>query len=325
MVLDHYYVRTTGNCYGVIVGNDHAPFYYIGYLKYCQASVETLWRNSYGFYTRLVKIYTPSQVHESTGWKQYIPYYDSLIPIIPSSVILEVYDPIMRTRELFSRPTDPLETEASRLLDILHNCTGLSTGIGVTGSLLPRIHNPFKSDIDLVVYGWRESVKAIECLNEVDLLRPFEGSLLREWALRVSENTGISVRTAEKLYRKYRRGLFHSLAYSIIFDRDYGESILLKPSYHTLGVIIIVGVIEGGLEALSYPSSSKLSQYVIVKSSVNPPYPIDEIVSFDSLYIPVLFEGGKALIKGLLQCSSVTESCRILVGGVEEKGFIEPE
>lgn len=323
-VLDHYYVRTVGNCYGVIVGNDHTPFYYIGYLKYCPSSSATYWKGGEVFYERLVKTYDPFQVHKHAALKEYIPFYDSQIPIIPVSIIRRIYDPVERARELLLKPADVLEAKASTLIQALQDCTGLTSGIGVTGSILPGIHNPDLSDIDIVIYGWRESLKVIECVRESDLFQPFTGGLMEDWSSRLSKMSGLPVETVRQLYRKYRRGLFSGTPYSIMFNTQHGGNVLLKPPFKTLGEIIISGMVEGGLDALSYPSEGTLENYKVLDSTVKPPYDVTEIMSFETLYTSILLEGGDVLVKGLLQCSERLEACRILVGGVEGKGFVKP-
>jgi predicted nucleotidyltransferase len=323
-VLDHYYVRTTGNCYGVIVGNDHTPYYYIGYLKYCPSSGETYWWDGVFFYERLVKTYEPFQVYKHAVLKEYIPFYDAYVPIIPISAVNKVYDPRVRAEELIVKPVDALEAKASSLIQALQDCTGLSSGIGVTGSILPRIHNPAVSDIDIVVYGWRESLKVIECVRESDMFQSFPEPMLIEWSSKLSETTGLPAEDVRKLYRKYRRGVFNGALYSIMYVSQQEGNVLSKPPFKTLGEIILSGVVKGGLEALSYPSRARLESCRVLESSIEPPYDVVEIQSFESLYTPILFEGGSILVRGLLQCSDRLESCRVLIGGVEGKGFVKP-
>jgi len=323
-VLDHYYVGTIDNCYGVIVGNDHTPYYFIGYLKYCPSPGETYWRSGGLSYERLVKTYDPFQVHEHAVLKEYIPFYDAQVPVIPVSMIRKIYDPVERARQLLSKPVDALEAKASSLIQALHDCTGLTTGIGVTGSILPGIHNPAVSDIDIVIYGWRESLKIIECVKELDLFQPFTEGLMEDWSSRISKTSGLPVGMVKHLYRKYRRGLFNGTPYSIMFNPRQGENVLLKPHFKSLGEITLSGIIKGGLDALSYPSRGGLESYTVLYSTVEPLYDVTEITSFESLYTSILFEGGDVLVKGLLQCSDRLESCRVLVGGVEGKGFVKP-
>jgi len=322
-VLDHYYVELVDGSLGVVVGNNHANSFLVGYVKYRPTSKQTLWRSGSGvFYERVVKTYTPASVWESTTWRLYIPHYDYVSPVIPLSLVTKIHNPTDRSIEVISRVQDELEVAAQRFIHTVLENTGVIPGI--TGSLLPKIHNPSTSDLDFVVYGPRESIEVVEFISEnKDVFKPFNGGRISEWSSRVVEVTGLSRRDVERFYRNWRRGLFGGKEYSVIYSDAICEDIMLKPAYKTLGVARIVAEVEGGVRGLNYPSTSKVITYKVVSSTATPRYDIAEAVSFEALYIPGLFEGGLFEIEGLLQCSDVVESCRLLIGARESRTYMK--
>jgi len=205
MVLDHYMLKLDNGCIAVVVGNTHAASFTIGYLKYCPSSRRTLWCDVSTCYERVVKHYELQEIYGFTPWRAVIPHYGSELPIIPNSRVVRVYSPIERAVELMSRVRDPLEKHALDMISEIER--GANTTPGVTGSLLPGIHNIEYSDVDLAVYGLRESADVVEFIAEnPDLFQSFRDTHLREWCYRLASVTGLSASDVEKLYRSWRRG-----------------------------------------------------------------------------------------------------------------------
>jgi len=322
-VLDHYYLRLANGCIFAVVGNAHLDYGFIGYVKYCQSERDSpIWVLNGLPLERVVKWYEVQEVHEGTPWKIYVPYYDAELPYAPVWLIERVYNPVERMLEIIASPRDALEEKAATIASYLASLAGDVKKLGVTGSLLPGIHNPLVSDIDLVVYGWRDSPRVIEAILEnKDVFKPFNGDKLRDWATRISERTGLTRKQALALYRNWRRGVFIDRDYSVIYNSGIVGLFHSKPRYRTIGVTTIEATLAGGIEALNYPSVSGIERYRVL-SGANPPLDITFIESLEALYIPVLYEGGSVVAKGLLQCNM--NECRVLVGVIEEEGFVIP-
>ncbi|AFL66861.1 hypothetical protein [Desulfurococcus amylolyticus] len=322
-ILDHYYLRLVNNCLFVVVGNKHLDYGFVGYVKYCPSVTgSSIWVFKGVPLERLVKWYDVREVHGFTPWKIYVPHYDAVLPYVPRGFIIDLYDPVNRLLEIISSPRDSLEEHVIGFAEKLSSLVNGLTGLGVSGSILPGIHNPLYSDVDIVVYGWRRSVDIVESIREnKDIFRPFTEGKLLEWAHRIAGKTGLTLKQVLSLYRNWRRGLFNGREYSILYNNDISGFLTSEPEFKTIGSVLARVEIKGGVEALSYPSVSGVENYTIIEGA-KPLMDITYIESFESLYIPILYEGGKAVVKGLLQCSDTT--CRILVGGVEEKGFIMP-
>ncbi|MEM1803403.1 MAG: hypothetical protein QXR80_02755, partial [Desulfurococcaceae archaeon] len=101
------------------------------------------------------------------------------------------------------------------------------------------------------------------------------------------------------------------------------KDVFLMPSYITRGIVRAVLEVHGDLRALNYPSIGMVTNYRIVESRCKVDYDISYLMSYEALYVPGLHEGGVFEVSGLLQCSGVEETCRILVGSHEYRGFMK--
>ena len=78
------------------MGNKHYNTIIIGYVKYCPTNNNTIWCSKHTCYERIVKIYDPRIIYESTHTRMYIPYYGGVIPVIPIGIIRKIYNPLNR-------------------------------------------------------------------------------------------------------------------------------------------------------------------------------------------------------------------------------------
>jgi len=322
LILDHYMLELADGCLAVVVGNTHASCYAVGYVKYCPASDTTIWCGRGVCYERVVKYYELREVYGYTPWRALVPCYGSTLPVIPYSAVKRVYDPLERAGELLSQVSDPLEKTALDMVEEI--LRGTSTLPGITGSLLPRIHSVEYSDVDLAVYGLRESAGVVEFIAEnKSVFREFTGDKLREWCRRVAAATGLSVGDVEKLYRNWRRGLYGNREYSVVYNDKRASSVETEPAWQPLGVVEARVEFLGGLSGLNYPSASRVGSYRVL-GGVNPGGDPEYVLSFEALYTPLLYEGGWGVVRGLLQKSLIGEKYRILVGVREDVTWIKP-
>ncbi|MEM4718197.1 MAG: hypothetical protein QXE81_05505 [Desulfurococcaceae archaeon] len=320
--LDHYYIELKDSSLGVVVGNWHTSYCIIGYLKYSATNRETPWCRRSTCYERLVNKYSPSIVRKYTSQHIYIPFFDNAVPCIPNSSILKIYNPVERSRGLLSSIRDALERISLELLEnIIINTNVLP---GITGSLLPRIHSVTYSDIDFVVYGFANSREVIEYVQSNPyLFKPLSGDRFKKWCANLANYTGLSPSDISKFYRNWRRGIFKEKEYSLIYNDGIYRDVMLLPSYRTVGVSKLIVELEGGIYALNYPSKSRVLKYRVLESNCHVPYDVVEVLSFEALYIPGLYEGGLFEVSGLLQCDDHENLCRLMIGGVEHQGYMK--
>jgi len=320
--LDHYYVLLRDGSLAVVTGNWHVDYCIVGYVKYRPSGRPTQWSGRGGvFYERLVKTYGANTVREHTSWSTYVPFFDSHVPCIPLTQVDGLLDPLKRSMEALRKASDGLESTAVEvLLDV-----SVSTGVlpGITGSLLPGIHNPHYSDLDLVVYGLRESIHVVEYLaSNKHTYMAFNGEKLNMWAKNAALSTGLSPRDILKFYRNWRRGVFRGKEYSFMYNDGVYRNVMLMPAFRSIGVARIVLDAYGGPMALNYPAQASILSYRLVESLTRIPYDIERLLSYEAVYMTGLYEGGRFEAEGLVQCSNHLETCRMILGTYEYKGFM---
>lgn len=321
-VLDHYYLELYDNSLAVVTGNCHYNTSIVGYVKYRLSSTEKLWRGIFGFYNRVVKQYTIPQVYGSTCWRTYAIAYGAEVPVIPVSMVKRIYDPIEKVKQIISVVRDELEIVSLEAISEIMYSTNAYNKVGLTGSLLVGIHNPRVSDIDIVVYGLKESRDVVEFINEnPSIFKDMRNDGFRAWCLRVSELTGLTPTEASLFYRRWRRGVFRGREYSISYNDGIYRSMENSEKWINIGFIEGLVLFEGRLEALNYPSIGFIESFEYrggVKPCSDPIY----VLSFEALYTPVFYEGGKCMVRGLLQVND-EGVCRILVGIRETRSYIK--
>ena len=76
----------------------------------------------------------------------------------PRSMIKDYFSPEQRLSEILVGPKDVLEERVQKAAETLHDELSLPFGnIGISGSILWKGHNPKYSDINMNVYGFKES------------------------------------------------------------------------------------------------------------------------------------------------------------------------
>jgi len=320
-VLDHYYFKTVNGDIGVVTGNIHSDHYVVGYIKYRRTSNSTQWCDQYYCYDRVVKHYRINEVYSGSTEYVYIPYYGSQVPVMPRSTIHEVFNPVERSLEIISKPRDELELQALNM--IMDTLNGTNTLPGITGSILPGIHNVKYSDIDLVVYGLKNSVDVIEFISEnKDLFKPFEGERLRNWCLNTSMNTGLEPFETCRFYRVWRRGLYNGREYSLIYNNGLHVNAYNTDLWLSVGDVELNIVFHECLDSLNYPAKGCIERSTYVRGC-NPTGDIDHVLSFEALYTPLFYEGGRGFVRGLLQYNPRTGLYRVLVGVRETISYVK--
>ncbi|MEM3974357.1 MAG: hypothetical protein QW320_08320, partial [Ignisphaera sp.] len=104
-----------------------------------------------------------------SNYPHYIAY-DSFfcrpVPTVPLSDIETVLNPLEKAEEiLLHRVIEDDVIRSVREFILLANEVGCVRNIGVSGSILANLHT-HNSDIDIVVYGWRDSIKMYRFLQD---------------------------------------------------------------------------------------------------------------------------------------------------------------
>lgn len=278
-----------------VLGDVHPPNRVWSYLKYVPGPGP--WRSTGGrTYSRAFTTYTVREllsIMDDLRMKrpEYL-YYD---PTVGNEVIAPPLDSVVEhwstsegLRRILEREetghASRLELEALRMARWLEEHAGLRReDLGITGSLLLGIHHE-RSDIDLVVYGKRNLLRAIEALREAgDPVRPGAGQGLIEtlrtiYRMPMEDARRLAARVAHK-------GFFGTTPYSVFGVREapmheYGEY-----QYIGRGIVEVTVEVADSSESLFTPSVYLVEEKV---------FGIERIVSYHTV-LGGLFEPGDRL------------------------------
>jgi predicted nucleotidyltransferase len=225
---------------------------------------------------------------------------------------------------------DSLQEKLVRFTRFLGEISGVSdASFGVTGSLLLDIHQPTFSDLDVTMYGAKDSWALKEALAENrgsgKPLKRLEGKPLEEWCIKKSQDYPLTPKEALKLYeRKWNLGFFedrwvsiHPVKLENEVTEEYGEK-----TYIPCGQVTIEAIVRGNLDSLFLPATYQIED---VKSLHGQQLgDVAEVVSYEGLYDSLAENGETIQAKGKLE--KVTEKgtsrhrYRVLVGSAEGKG-----
>ena len=274
--LDHDYVIDSEWRAYVVIGNKHPPGGVFAYEKYTIRPPTTHpWRRPGYTFERAFREYSPAIAKPARHSYYYSPEDGTIFPFISTSKVVFHLKPELELRRLFHKASDPLEEKVLSLAKTLHREVGVPyEKIGVTGSILLKIHDPEKSDIDIVLYdcSYKKAVR------DKGLLEPLKGRELERWVLNASRRLKLSPAIAEKLYDPSRRGFFDGTPTTVVYVQPtrvrYGQSMKTPTVYLGLVTVklelacsdcthhyyphrvkgIIRGVIRGPSTLLGFPS-----------------------------------------------------------------------
>jgi len=192
---DRDYLLTPEGFIFTVIGNLHPADRVIAYLKYVPDE-RGKWGLGRSRYRRALEHYNVPSVMDSMQFlREKAPQYvfestvDGIsLPAVPKDRIVKHFCPEVRLLELRSAQNrDELESKALRLIELISEKAGVPIdSLGLTGSILARIHDPAFSDIDLVVYGFSNAIRIKGTLQSLESsssgpIRKLEGTSRDKW------------------------------------------------------------------------------------------------------------------------------------------------
>ncbi len=157
------------------------------------------------------------------------PYFQRMLPIIPWSRVVKHYTPQHTVTELLATQNlAGLRVKALRFLRCVAEIADVPLErLGISGSIMLGLEGE-GSDIDLVVYGLRESRKVraaiLKAMAEGMLIRRLTGERLKDLYLSRSKDTQMSYEDFVKVEeRKSNQGIFEDTPFFIRYLKDWGE------------------------------------------------------------------------------------------------------
>ncbi|MDP6459977.1 MAG: hypothetical protein QF829_04210 [Candidatus Hydrothermarchaeota archaeon] len=260
-----------------------------------------------------VKYAKISSTMESAGYLKdnYPLYIDSRGQHVPMERIRHDYCPEVRLREILSKPVDKLEQKVGEVSALFSTIPEEKRG--VTGSILVNLHDS-RSDIDFVVYGTKNHLKARNILRELidsgDVEELTDEQWRRIYVKRYSGEKTLSY--AEFLWherRKYHRGSMKGTIFDILLVRDVDEVFKEEEkNFQDFGITTMKGRIIDASQAFDSPSVYKVR---FEDGSLG------EIYSYTHTYAGQAFDGEDVEACGILKTTANNEP-RLVVGTTRE-------
>jgi len=345
---DRDFIETTAGLFCVI-GSTHPPDRVIAYLKYVHASSPQLWKRGETYFDRIMRVYSASMYLDVLSYlKERYPHYvvyDEYFNIelieVPRSEIIKHYKPEERAREILAHPEDLLERETKILLEDILSYTGLSLdNIGVTGSILLKIHNIEKSDIDLIFYG-KETVKTVQ--EAIEKLES-RGILTRpSWLIEETVNNASRAHPhldrniiAKLIYRKIHRFVYRGkrpISVLFVLREDEVREPYGRFRYRSLVPVLVKAKVVSSEYSYFMPAVYDIETIRILEpSDLNiKPEDVRNVASFEGLYAGIAKEDEIVVVKGMLEevidVRTGESWYRIVVGSAKLRGedYLIPE
>jgi len=335
---DRDFLQTSEGFFFCVVGPLHPPERVISYIKYVP-SKSGIWGRDEKRFSRILQKYTIPNLLETfsyleTNYPHYLfhsPVDNITITAVPHRNIKKHFKPEKKLSQLRQAPQlDSLQQKLVRFTRFLEETSGVpKESFGVTGSLLLDIHQPKISDLDVTVYGVKDSWllhKALSENRDSEMpMKRLKEKALKEWCLRKAEQYPLSPSEAWKIYeRKWNLGVFedkwvsiHPVKLESEVTGEYGES-----TYHPCGQVTIRAVVRDNTDCLFLPSVYQLKEVEVLEGPQLGT--VTELVSYESLYDSLAENGETIQAKGKLErvteTGSSQEHYRVLVGSPEGKG-----
>ena len=335
---DRDFIQTKEGFFFCVVGAVHPSNRVISYIKYLP-SESGVWGNGKKQFSRILKNYTISNLLETFKYlEKNHPHYLFQSPIdnitvtaVPHECITKHFMPEQKLSQLRKASNlDSLQKKLMRFTRFLENISGVSeTSFGITGSILLDIHNPNFSDLDVIVYGTKDSWKLKEALTQNQAsdspLKRLHGKALDDWCIKKSIQYPMTKKDALTLYeRKWNLGFFEDRWVSIHpvkLEKEVTEEYDSK-TYHPCGQITLEAVVRENVDSLFLPAVYHVEDVTILDGE--PSVSISKIVSYEGLYSSLAKHGEKIRVKGKLeqvtQKQTNEQHYRVVVGSPEGKG-----
>jgi predicted nucleotidyltransferase len=337
---DRDYIETVEGLLFCVVGYLHPPDKYTAYLKYSPVA-QGKWRRGEVAYRRELAYYHALQVGETMAYlRREYPHYVHRCPVrdmafsfVPQDYVERYYRPEERLREILTAPRDPLEEEVTDLVRHLSSRSGIPPdALGITGSLLVRIHNPAFSDIDLIVYGL-ENVWRVKEMMDGEPAPPFsrlDEEYLADWRRLIAGQFSLSDEEARHVERRHwnvgyfgaRRRFFslHPTRSDAEITERYGEHF-----YRDVGMAHLRAAIADAGESLFLPARYIVEQVEVI-AGPDVQGAIGEIISHEGIFCHIADAGQRVEAYGKLEQIDGGPAYRLVVGTTRNAGpeYIKP-
>jgi len=337
---DRDFLQTEEGFFFCVVGPLHPTDRVISYLKYIPSRLG-VWGRGEKRFRRVMRSYTIPNLLETfsfleRNYPQYLfhsSFYNITLTSVPQKYIAEHYRPEEKLAQLLRNSRlDSLQKKLIRFTSFLTETSNVPHEfLGVTGSILLDIHQPEFSDMDITVYGLKNSLAVKNALikdyaSSGSSVKRLEGEALKDWCARNAQRYPLTPDEASEIYeRKWNLGRFEGTLFSVHpvrLEREVAEEYGEK-TYYPVGHATIRAVVHDNTDYLFLPSVYRIREVKIVEGP--DVTGVLELVSYESLYDSLAEVGESIVVRGKLEHvvnnKTSREHYRILVGSPEGKGM----
>ncbi|HEW94169.1 MAG TPA: hypothetical protein ENF47_05650 [Thermoprotei archaeon] len=331
----------------IVISSSHPRDRVISYLKYIPSKEKgsSIWFKDGIWYHRILKHYGAkylSKIIKEYKIDDFLVYDDYLgitLIEIPTNQVKVHYLPEERTKEIIREPKDKLEMTAREIILSLSEKTGVPIdNIGITGSILLKMHNLRYSDIDLLVYGYNNAFKIrrhlLKLLEEGEFFKRLHGWLLEKYVEELTKTYPLDRFEALRICEEtWSRGVFRNRFFSIHPVLYPSENIIKYGDQRYKGICLlkIKARVVDDRYSMFMPAIYRVSNVKLLSgckfTEVNK---ISEVVSYEAIYSDIAGVGEDILVYGKLEkvedLNTGNIHYRVLVGSYEANGmdYIKP-
>lgn len=336
----HDFIETHEGLLFCVLGYLHPPDRCTAYLQYDLARPDS--GGGRARYEKVLHRFSAPAIAETIryledAYPHYVydcPVQGLRLPMVPHGHIRRYLLPEVRLKEVLHHPRDPLEElirdlalNLAVMADIPDRC------LGITGSVLPGVHDPESSDIDLVVLGREHTLKIRAALARAALagrgsIAQVEGWRKQAWADERIRDFRLTAAEAQYLVQRlWNHGLYRGRFFSITpvrADAEITETYLSR-TYRDTGDVEICATIADAGEAIFLPAAYGIDRVTVLRG---PDVPITELVSYDVRFVDAFDAGTTIEASGKLEKVQWAggQTYRLLVGSARLSGrdYIRP-
>jgi uncharacterized protein len=328
---DREFFQTIDGMFFCVTGYLHPPDRYTAYLKY-SPDPKGKWKQGKIAYRRELPYYHVRNVSKTLDFLEaqypdyvtYCPVRGIRFSLIPRHCVDRYFNPRQCLTRILVDPRDPLEKEVCNLVGEIAGCSGVRPdNFGITGSILIGLHNQNWSDIDLLVYGRKNSgaVRRTLAAGDSDGIRKADVEQRKQWCKRVSERFSLTFEEAWGFsLRRWNYGFFQNRYFSIHpvrtdseITEDYGDH-----RYRSIGVSRIRAAVHSIDDSMFLPATYGVHQVQVLEGSPEGAE-IREIVSYEGLFCDVVDAGRKIEARGKIETVD-GRPWRMVIGAAGKNG-----
>ncbi len=336
---DRDFLRTKEGFFFCVVGPYHPPNRVISYIKYAPSKLGK-WGKGIWRFKRVLRDYTIPSLLETfrlleKDYPQYLfysPFYNVLMTAVPMESIARHYKPEEKLAQIMkAQRLDMLQKKLRSFVQVLAERSGVPADFfGVTGSILLGIHRLDLSDLDLTVYGYKNSLAVKRVLIDAYAVkdsgvRRFEGAAFAAWCKSKAQEHHLTFDDVVQIYqRKWNMGIFGGTRFSVHpvkLEEEVTEAYADK-IFESLGNAVVGAVIHENNDSMFLPAVYQVREAKVIKGPQVTD--IEEIVSYEGLYGDTAQIEETVLVKGKLEevtdRKSKKKYHRVVVGSPEGKG-----